>query len=151
MTQSRSYRIGEVARQTGVSVETLRYYEKRGLLDAPARTEGGFRQYSDDVVHLVRFIKQAQSFGLTLDDIQQFVIHQQHRHHRPSCRKVRDLLTHRIDEIEDRINELREFGATLRGHLALCESALERTVEPSCPTLDSLDGSTRISKAHEAR
>ena len=71
MDASRNYRIGEIAERTGVSVETLRYYEKRRLLNAPARTEGGFRVYSDAVVHQVKFIKQAQSLGLTLDDIQQ--------------------------------------------------------------------------------
>ena len=66
MDASRNYRIGEIAERTGVSVETLRYYEKRRLLNAPARTEGGFRVYSVAVVHQVKFIKQAQSLGLTL-------------------------------------------------------------------------------------
>ena len=73
MEPARSYGIGEIANHTGVSVETLRYYEKRRLLKVPQRSEGGFRRYSDDVVHQVRFIKQAQSLGLTLDDIQQLV------------------------------------------------------------------------------
>lgn len=151
MNQSRSYRIGEIAEQTGVSVETLRYYEKRGLLNAPPRTEGGFRQYSADVLDRIRFIRQAQSLGLTLDDIQQLVIGQQRRNHRPSCRRVRDLLTRRIDEIDERIKELREFRRTLHEHLGSCERALARTTEPSCPTLDALDGSKPVSKAHEAR
>ena len=61
MDASRNYRIGEIAERTGVSVETLRYYEKRRLLNAPGRTEGGYRVYSDAVVHQVKFIKQAQS------------------------------------------------------------------------------------------
>ena len=73
MDASRPYRIGEIAERTGVSVETLRYYEKRRLLNAPARTQGGYRVYSDAVVHQVKFIKQAQSLGLTLEDIQQLV------------------------------------------------------------------------------
>ena len=55
MEPSHSYRIGEVAERTGVSVEALRYYEKRRLLTAPARTEGGFRVYSDAAVHQVAF------------------------------------------------------------------------------------------------
>ena len=63
MEPSHTYRIGEIAERTSVSVETLRYYEKRRLLNVPARAEGGFCVYSDAVVHQVRFIKQAQSLG----------------------------------------------------------------------------------------
>ena len=124
MEPSRNYRIGEIAQRTGVSVETLRYYEKRRLLNAPARTEGGFRVYSDAAVDQVRFIKQAQSLGLTLDDIQQLSAGQLRRNHAPSCRKVRDLLTRRIEDIDARIKELCEFRRTLHEHLATCDQAL---------------------------
>lgn len=58
MEPAQIYRIGEIAERTGVSVETLRYYERRRLLSAPARTDGGFRMNSDAAVHQVRFIKQ---------------------------------------------------------------------------------------------
>jgi DNA-binding transcriptional MerR regulator len=93
MDASRNYRIGEIAERTGVSVETLRYYEKRRLLNTPGRTEGGFRVYSGAVVQQVKFVKQAQSLGLTLDDIQQLAAGRLRTNHAPSCRKVRDLLT----------------------------------------------------------
>ena len=79
MKPSHNYRIGEIAERTGVSVELLRYYEKRRLLNAPARTEGGFRVHSDAVVQQMRFIKQAQSLGLTLDDIQKLAAGQLRR------------------------------------------------------------------------
>lgn len=108
MDASRNYRIGEIAERPGVSVETLRYYEKRRLLNAPGRTEGGFRVYSDAVVYQVKFIKQAQSLGLMLDDIQQLAAGRLRKNHAPSCRKVRDLLTRRIEDIDARIKELRE-------------------------------------------
>ena len=143
MDASPHYRIGEIAERTGVSVETLRYYEKRRLLNAPERTEGGFRVYSDAVVHQVRFIKQAQSLGLTLDDIQQLTAGQLRRNHGPSCRKVRDLLTRRIEDIERRIKELRDFRRTLQEHLAACDRALASAAEPACPTIDALDESRR--------
>jgi MerR family mercuric resistance operon transcriptional regulator len=151
MEPSHSYRIGEIAERTGVSVETLRYYEKRRLLNAPARTEGGFRVYSDAAVHQVRFIKQAQSLGLTLDDIQQLAAGQLRRNHAPSCRKVRDLLTRRIEDIDARIKELREFRRTLHEHLATCDQALASTAEPACPTIEALDEPKRTSRRHEAR
>jgi MerR family mercuric resistance operon transcriptional regulator len=151
MDSCRTYRIGEIAQQLGVSVETLRYYEKRRLLKAPPRTEGGFRLYSDDAVQRVRFIKQAQSLGLTLEDVQQLLAGHQPRPQAASCRKVRDLLTRRITDIDARISELRAFRRTLHDHLAACDQALAVAGDPACPTIEALDGSKRVSKPHEAR
>ena len=151
MEPSHSYRIGEIAERTGVSVETLRYYEKRRLLNAPARTVSGYRVYSDAAVQQVRFIKQAQSLGLTLDDIQQLGAGQLRRNHAASCRKVRDLLTRRIDDIDARIRELREFRRTLQEHHAACDQALASAAEPACPTIEALDEPKRASRRHEAR
>jgi DNA-binding transcriptional MerR regulator len=151
MDVSRNYRIGEIAQRTGVSVETLRYYERRRLLTAPARTQGGYRVYSDAVMQQVKFIKQAQSLGLTLDDIQQLAAGRMRANHAPSCRKVRDLLTRRIEDIDARIRELREFRRTLHGHLAACDRALAAAAEPPCPTIEALDEPRRTSRGHEAQ
>lgn len=151
MDSSRTYRIGEIAERTGVSVETLRYYEKRRLLTAPPRTEGGYRLYSADAVEQVKFIKQAQSLGLTLEDVQQLRAGRQRRPQLATCRKVRDLLTRRIDGIDARIKELREFRRTLHAHLVACEEALGDAADPACPTIEALDGSKRVSKVYEAR
>ena len=151
MDASRTYRIGEIAQQTGVSAETLRFYEKRRLLNAPSRTEGGFRLYTDDAVQQVKFIKQAQSLGLTLDDVQQLLSGRQRRPQVASCRKVRDLLTRRIEDIDARIKELGEFRRTLNEHLEACDRALAAAGEPECPTIEALGGSKRASKAYEAR
>jgi len=151
MDASRTYRIGEIAQQTGVSVETLRFYEKRRLLNSPPRTEGGFRLYSDDAVQQVKFIKQAQSLGLTLDDVQQLLTSRQPRPQVASCRRVRDLLTRRIEDIDARIKELREFRRTLNEHLVACDRALAAAGDPECPTIEALGGSKRVSKTYEAR
>jgi DNA-binding transcriptional MerR regulator len=148
---SRTYRIGEIAQQTGVSVETLRFYEKRRLLNAPPRTQGGFRLFTDDAVQQVRFIKQAQSLGLTLDDVQQLLTGRQRRPHVASCRKVRDLLTRRIEDIDARIKDLREFRRTLNEHRVACDRALAAAGESECPTIEALGGSKRVNKAYEAR
>jgi len=144
MQSSRIYRIGEIAQRTGVSVETLRYYEKRRLLNAPPRTDGGFRLYSDDAVQQVRFIKQAQSLGLTLDDVQQLLSGRQRRPQVASCRRVRDLLTQRLQDIDARIKELRAFQRTLHGYFVACEQALAAAGDPACPTIEALDGSKRV-------
>ena len=146
MYAARNYRIGEIAERTGVSVETLRYYEKRRLLNAPARTDGGFRVYSDTVVQQVTFIKQAQSLGLTLDDIQQLAAGRLRTHHAPSCRKVRDLLTRRIEDIDARMKELRAFRRTLHEHLTACDRALAAAAEPACPTIEALDEPKRAGR-----
>ena len=151
MESSRTYRIGEIAEQAGVSVETLRYYEKRRLLTAPPRTTGGYRLYSSDAIEQVKFIKQAQSLGLTLEDVQQLRAGHQRRPHLASCRKVRDLLTTRIEGIDARIKELREFRRTLHAHLMACEEALAVAADPACPTIEALDGSKRVSTVDEAR
>ena len=155
MDASRNYRIGEMAERTGVSVETLRYYERRRLLNTPARTQGGYRVYPDAVVHQVKFIKQAQSLGLTLDDIQQLAAGRMRANHAPSCQKVRDLLTRRIKDIDGRIRELRAFRRTLHEHLATCDRALQDAAEPTCPTIEALDEPKRASRrprvSNEAR
>ncbi len=64
-----TYRIGEVAAQTALSRDTLRYYERRGLLGHPSRTNGGFRVYGKETLERLRFIKRAQVVGLSLDEI----------------------------------------------------------------------------------
>lgn len=148
MAASRLYRIGQIAERTGVSVETLRYYEKRRLLNTPARTQGGYRVYPDAVVHQVIFIKQAQSLGLTLDDIRQLAAGPSRTNHAPSCRKVRDLLTRRIGEIDARLAELRAFRRTLHVHLSTCGRALAAAAEPACPTIEALDESKRGGDGH---
>jgi MerR family mercuric resistance operon transcriptional regulator len=69
--REQTLRIGEVAQQTGMTVEALRYYERKGLLPHPPRSAGGLRRYRSDVLDRVRFIKQAQTLGLSLKEIQQ--------------------------------------------------------------------------------
>lgn len=131
------YRIGEVACLTGVTVETLRYYERRGLLPEPPRTEGGFRCYPPDVVSQVRFIKQAQALGLSLEDVQH--LSPGPRHRSPAgCHRVSQLLQRRIVDVDNRLVQLRALRKTLASHLAACDHALRETTEPECPTLRTL-------------
>ena len=83
------YRISEVAAKLGITPDTLRYYERLGVLPRARRTAAGLRQYGDDVLRHVRFIQQAQALGLTLKDVRQLVS-DQGRGGRDRCRKVRD-------------------------------------------------------------
>ena len=135
---SNGYRIGEIAAKAGVTADTLRYYERLGVLPRARRTTGGLRLYGDDVLSRVRFVQQAQSFGLTLKDVRQLVS-DQGRSGRDRCRKVRDLLAVQLAEVDERLSELRAFRRTLQTHLEACEHALESD-QPACPVIHELAG-----------
>jgi len=97
-------RIGDVAAQAGVNIETLRYYERRGILRSPKRSPAGYREYPTDTVRLIRFIKRAQELGFTLDEIEDLIALRQ----TPSTRrsKVRELATAKLHAIDKKIARL---------------------------------------------
>ena len=132
------YRISEMAAKAGITADTLRYYERLGVLPRARRTAGGLRQYGDDVLWQVRFIQQAQALGLTLKDVRQLV-GDQGRGGRDRCRRVRDLLALRLTDVDAKMVQLRLFRQTLRSHLAACERALA-TENPACPVMSELTG-----------
>ena len=110
------YSIGEIAARTGLTPDALRYYERLGLLPRFRRTAGGFRIYPSDVVERVRFIKQAQTIGLSLDEIRALVRHldRDGPEHRS---EVMDLVTTKLAQVDATLRELREFQRTLKGYL----------------------------------
>jgi len=110
------YRIGEISARSGLTPDALRYYERLGLLPRFRRTAGGFRIYTSDVVERVRFIKQAQTIGLSLDEIRQLV-RQLDCDDPEHCSAVMDLVVTRLAEVDTKLGELREFRRTLRGYL----------------------------------
>lgn len=132
----KAYRIGEVATELGVTVDTLRYYEKLGVLPRARRTSGGLRQYGEDVLKQVRFIHDAQALGLTLSDVRQLV-GDQGRVGRDRCRKVRDLLSARLKDVDAKLAQLRSFRQTLQSHLEACDDALAQE-RPACPVISEL-------------
>jgi DNA-binding transcriptional MerR regulator len=132
----KAYRIGEIAEKAGITVDTLRYYEKVGVLPRARRTSSGLRQYGQDVLKHVRFIHEAQALGLTLNDVRQLV-GDQGRVGRDRCRKVRDLLSSRLTDVDARLAQLRSFRQTLQAHLEACEEALAHE-RPACPTISEL-------------
>ena len=135
---SESLRIGEVARRTGITVEALRYYEREGLLPAPARSASGIRRFKPDIVSRVQFVKQAQAAGLTLRDIRQLTGLERGRS-RSVCQRMRKVLAQRLQDIDGRLHELQTFRTTLEGLIKSCDSALAVGTEPKCPSLDILD------------
>src|SRR5262245_28360367 len=96
--------IGEAAEQAGVNVQTLRYYERRGLLPKPPRRTSGYREFPDEAVRIVQFIKRAQDLGFSLDDVEELL--RLRRNSNRNRARIRSLATRRIEDIERRITEL---------------------------------------------
>ena len=115
---------GEVARRAGVSVETLRYYERRGLLPVPARTPGGHRRYDEEAVRFLRSIKEAQAIGFTLAEIEEY-LRVVRRGRVPASGALRVRMAAKIDEIDARIAALRRM-----------RDELSRIVGCACESLD---------------
>jgi Hg(II)-responsive transcriptional regulator len=104
-------RIGEVADRAGVNVQTLRYYERRGLLREPRRQSSGYRQYPTETVGLVRFIKRAQELGFSLSDVEDLLTLAEGSG--GTCSQVRSLAQAKLDELDRRIAGLREMRRSL--------------------------------------
>src|SRR5712691_12056154 len=140
---SATYQIGELAARSGITPDALRYYERLGLLQAPQRTRGGFRVYPAATLDRLRFIKQAQTVGLTLHEIGELVGYKDQGGLK-RCRHVRDLLHAKLGELQAKLTELEDFRNTLSGYLETCEQTLrdgeaaDRRVEPECPVIETL-------------
>lgn len=135
----RTYRIGEIAVQAGVSVEALRYYERLGLLPAARRTDGGARRFGGGIVSRIRFIKQAQKLGLSLREVRELSGDDPRR--TPSgCRRVHALVTRHLERLDRRLAELRTLRRSLDQCRRRCEGALDHDAEPPCPALATLAG-----------
>jgi DNA-binding transcriptional MerR regulator len=111
-------RIGEVARQAGVNVQTIRFYERRGLLKKPQRLPSGYRDYLQDTVGLVRFIKQAQGLGFTLNEIRPLLLLREPQI--DNATRIRTIGKAKIESIEDMIHRLQNMRDELSNLLADC-------------------------------
>lgn len=107
----RLLKIGEVAKRTGISVETLRFYERSGLLERPPRTEGGYRLYDSEALLTLEFIKRAQTLGFKLEEIKQ-VIADSHAGQSP-CAEVREIVRRRLQELDMRLMQMSKYRDAL--------------------------------------
>lgn len=130
----KSLSIGAVAKATGVSVEAIRYYEKEGLLEKARRTEGGYRQYSPDVVRRLSFIARAKELGFSLDEIRDLL--RLRMSPRSSCSSVRAKAEKKIAIVEAKIVELGRIKSALEALAASCTSGDAPT--SACPILDAI-------------
>ncbi len=119
--------IGKLAKAADVGVETVRYYQRRGLLDTPSEA-GGMRRYSDDHVDRLRFIKRAQTVGFSLEEIADLLSLNDNRDHHVA----RQLATEKIQDIELRITRLGKMADALRQLVRECECGGE---DMPCPII----------------
>lgn len=133
-----SIRIGELAQQAGVNVETIRYYERRGLLERPARSTGGHRAFDMDAVKLIRAIKAAQSLGFSLAEIEELT---ELTVRRGNSKDVQKRATAKINEIDRKIALFLEMRAALERVIeAECDSFLACSGGEACPLHDQGKG-----------
>jgi DNA-binding transcriptional MerR regulator len=132
-------RTGEVAAEAGVNVQTLRYYERRGLLPEPARRDSGYRVYGPEAVRIVRFIKRAQELGFGLRDAETLL--ELAAGGPDSCDAARELAEEKIAELDARIADLRAMRDSLQRLAATC--ALPRD-DRECPLVHAIEQSTEV-------
>jgi len=124
--------ISQTARQAGVNTQTLRYYERRGLLPRPPRRGSGYRDYPADAVRTIRFIKRAQDLGFSLDEVEQLLrfrgVRAADRH------RVRALAERKIAAIDQKIDRLR----SMRGALKALVDSCHQGGTPECPIIEAL-------------
>ena len=126
--------IGKLAKAAGVRIDTVRYYERRGLMPAPRRSDSGYRHYDGDATRRLRFIRRAQSLGFSLDEIGELLAL---RADPANHAEVRARALARRDDIEHRIRELSALRDSLSGLIRDCRDADRRGVE--CPILGVLE------------
>lgn len=134
MPQSRT--IARLAAAAGVHIETVRYYQRRGLVPKPPRPLGGVRRYTEADADRLRFIKRAQTMGFTLTEIESLLRLRSRR----SCRATRDLAALKLDLVNARIRNLRQLRRELAILVADCDA---NTVDSVCPVIERLGSTVR--------
>lgn len=126
--------IGKVASAAGVNVETIRFYQRRGLMAEPPKALGGFRYYDWGAVEHVRFIKRAQTLGFSLDEVMGLLDLQQ----KDACKETHDAAVLKLRLVEERIEDLIRIRTTLKELVKQCEAG---PASVCCPIIESLSHS----------
>lgn len=130
---SAGFSIGVLAEAAGVSVETVRFYQRRRLLPEPERLRGTIRRYADGDLARVRFIKSAQRLGFSLDEVSELLKLEDGAH----CDEARNLAERKLEDVRVRLADLRNIEAVLSRLVARCGSSQGAV---TCPLIASLQG-----------
>jgi len=123
--------IGRVAAAAGINVETIRYYQRRGLLEEPKKPLGGYRNYPSEMVKRIRFIKRAQALGFTLEDVAGLL----QLNNTDACASIRELATQKVALIEQKVSQLEAMRDALTKLVRQCNKNLKSS---TCPIIDIL-------------
>lgn len=134
LVQAQSKLIGLVAKESGISIKTIRYYEQLGLLKSLGRTEGGYRLFDSNVLMRLSFIKRAQSLGLRLSEIKEFLdVHDQGQ---LPCEHVKLKLKDKVSEIDRQIEQLQLLKVELERLLLDRKTTSVLNEETICPIIE---------------
>lgn len=122
--------IGQIAQQLGINVETIRFYERRGLIAQPPKPAAGFRQYPQETIDRIGFIRRAQELGFTLKEIAGLLALDDQ-----PCSQVEELTEQKLREIRGKLDDLRRLEQALSGILSECRSNADKQ---NCPVIRSL-------------
>ncbi len=125
---------GELARQADIGIETLRFYERRGLIEDPPRRASGYRQYPPEAVHRLRFIRRAKELGFSLDEVSELLILRSHPTENRD--QVRAKARAKIADIEHRMADLAQIKSALE---SLADACQHNQDSEECPILAALD------------
>lgn len=126
-------KIGEVARRAGVKIDTIRFYERRGLIPGAPRRESGYRIFSGSEVRLVQFIKKAQTLGFTLDEIEGIL---RLRRKDLPCDEARTMAEEKVASIDEKLRRLQAIKEALQSLIRSCRRS---TKSGGCPILEALE------------
>jgi len=125
--------ISEAAEQAGVNIQTLRYYERRGLLPRTPRRASGYREFPEDAVRIVRFIKRAQDLGFSLDEVEQLL--RLRTHAGRNRERIRSVAEEKIQQIDQKVAELQRMKRALQTLVHSCHDGATL----NCPIIEALD------------
>jgi MerR family mercuric resistance operon transcriptional regulator len=125
--------IGELSKQSGVNIETIRYYERIKMLAPPPRTASGRRVYDSIDLRILVFIRRARELGFSLDEIRALL--RLGGPEKASCREVREIAAHHLEDIRAKLGDLKKLERLLAKTVARCSGK----TAPDCPVLDILD------------
>ncbi|HLP87806.1 MAG TPA: heavy metal-responsive transcriptional regulator [Nostocaceae cyanobacterium] len=135
LVQDKAKQIGVVAKESGVPIKTIRYYEELGLLKSSGRTEGGFRLFNSDVLERLHFIKRAQSLGLALSEIKEFL--NVHDGGELPCQHIKMKLEDKVKAIDEQIQQLMILKQELSGLLSGWEIKPDNNHATICPIIEN--------------
>ena len=125
--------IGELSKQSGVNIETIRYYERIKMLAPPPRTASGRRVYDSRDLRILVFVRRARELGFSLDEIRALL--RLGGPEKASCREVREIAAHHLEDIRTKLSDLKKLERLLAKTVARCSGK----TAPDCPVLDILD------------